>query len=402
MKTVNSDALLRDEWNTFFARCEVKRPDPVNPAYQPSNSQTLTLHEHQVRAVLKAVNSNKAAGPDGMLQIVITYRSEVLKCPVPSQSNSEQKTNVPLEGQDSLSLAQQDRRSPTGGAGVLENVEDQMFRSVEGQAASDEEEEKWIGDQQTQMAEVKKLLARFPCCNSGCDDTMLKHLWSSFGNPSSCGHENSVVELIQQLSKLKDDFQMKRQEEKALETNMEEVIHKDSFGTKLANSPSVATKDPLLGEIHQNAEESELMKMEFQMLETERVRLSLVEEKLLDVLQLLQQLRDLNISKRTLGKILLNTLESCCDSQHGKPPIAEVLDALYHELLPANSPEASPLRKHQDISLCQALGYLLLSNNTYVVAAAVVFPISPCVKSFKMQNHGGFCHLCNDPMQEME
>lgn len=42
-----------------------------------------------------------------------------------------------------------------------------MFRSVEGQAASDEEEEKWIGDQQSQMAEVKKLLARFPCCNSG-------------------------------------------------------------------------------------------------------------------------------------------------------------------------------------------------------------------------------------------
>ncbi|ETE64969.1 Coiled-coil domain-containing protein 48, partial [Ophiophagus hannah] len=226
--------------------------------------------------------------------------SEVLKCPVPSQSNSEQKTNVPLEGQDSLSLTQQDRRSPTGGAGVLENVEDQMFRSVEGQAASDEEEEKWIGDHQSQMAEVKKLLARFPCCNSGCDDTTLKQLRSSFGNPSSCGHENSLVELAQQLSKLKEDFEMKGQEEKALETDMEE------------------TKGPLLGEIQQKAEESELMKMEFQMLETERVRLSLVEEKLLNVLQLLQQLRDLNISKRTLGKILLNTLESCCDSQHDK------------------------------------------------------------------------------------
>lgn len=46
-------------------------------------------------------------------------------------------------------------------------VEDQMFRSVEGQAASDEEEEKWIGDQPSQMAEVKELLARFPCSNSG-------------------------------------------------------------------------------------------------------------------------------------------------------------------------------------------------------------------------------------------
>ncbi|XP_026532105.1 EF-hand and coiled-coil domain-containing protein 1 [Pseudonaja textilis] len=95
------------------------------------------------------------------------------------------------------------------------------------------------------------------------------------------------------------------------------------------------------------------MKMEFQMLETERVRLSLVEEKLLDVLQLLQQLRDLNISKRTLGKILLNTLESCCDSQHGKPPIVEVLDALYHELAACKLTGSRSLEKtpgHQSLS----------------------------------------------------
>lgn len=52
-------------------------------------------------------------------------------------------------------------------------------------------------------------------------------------------------------------------------------------------------KGPLPGELQQKAEEAELLKMELQMLETERVRLSLVEEKLMDVLQLLQQLRDL-------------------------------------------------------------------------------------------------------------
>lgn len=46
-------------------------------------------------------------------------------------------------------------------------------------------------------------------------------------------------------------------------------------------------------ELQQKAEETELLQMELQMLETERVRLSLVEEKLEDVLQLLQQLRDL-------------------------------------------------------------------------------------------------------------
>lgn len=46
-------------------------------------------------------------------------------------------------------------------------------------------------------------------------------------------------------------------------------------------------------ELQQKAEETELLQMELQMLETERVRLSLVEEKLVDILQLLQQLRDL-------------------------------------------------------------------------------------------------------------
>lgn len=46
-------------------------------------------------------------------------------------------------------------------------------------------------------------------------------------------------------------------------------------------------------ELQQKSEETELLQMELQMLETERVRLSLVEEKLVDILQLLQQLRDL-------------------------------------------------------------------------------------------------------------
>lgn len=55
----------------------------------------------------------------------------------------------------------------------------------------------------------------------------------------------------------------------------------------------VQMKGPSLGELQQKVEETELLKMELQMLETERVRLSLVEEKLMDVLQLLQQLRDL-------------------------------------------------------------------------------------------------------------
>ncbi|NWW94038.1 EFCC1 protein, partial [Rhynochetos jubatus] len=100
-------------------------------------------------------------------------------------------------------------------------------------------------------------------------------------------------------------------------------------------------------ELQQKVEETELLKMELQMLETERVRLSLVEEKLVDVLQLLQQLRDLNISKRALGKILLSTLESCCDPQPGKAHLFEVLDTLYHELSACELLHSQPLEQAQ-------------------------------------------------------
>ncbi|NXK95651.1 EFCC1 protein, partial [Formicarius rufipectus] len=103
-------------------------------------------------------------------------------------------------------------------------------------------------------------------------------------------------------------------------------------------------------ELQQKVEETELLKMELQMLETERVRLSLVEEKLVDVLQLLQQLRDLNISKRALGKILLSTLgtlESCRDPQPGKAHLFEVLDTLQQELMACELLHQEPVDQGQ-------------------------------------------------------
>lgn len=46
----------------------------------------------------------------------------------------------------------------------VHTVEEQLFRSVEGQAASDEEEERWTGEQQRQVDEVKRILTRLSCC----------------------------------------------------------------------------------------------------------------------------------------------------------------------------------------------------------------------------------------------
>lgn len=52
-------------------------------------------------------------------------------------------------------------------------------------------------------------------------------------------------------------------------------------------------QDPFSQAELQQRVETEHLKLELQMVETERVRLSLLEEKLVDVLQLLQRLRDL-------------------------------------------------------------------------------------------------------------
>nr|XP_048715542.1 EF-hand and coiled-coil domain-containing protein 1 isoform X2 [Caretta caretta] len=211
------------------------------------------------------------------------YRSEVLKLQLPSRGSTKQKEGAALlDGRHCLSAVQLDRSSPTGGAGMSENVEDQMFRSVEGQAASDEEEEKWIGDQQSQVAELKKLLDRVPCCGSGCDDKIVKKLMSYFGSTNNDDHENTTVELAERITKLTEQLEMKGNEVKKLETNMKE-----------------------------------------------------------------------SISKRALGKILLSTLESCRDPQHGKAHILEVLDTLYHELAACELLQSKPLenaQSHQSLS----------------------------------------------------
>ncbi|XP_029907775.1 EF-hand and coiled-coil domain-containing protein 1 [Myripristis murdjan] len=244
---------------------------------------------------------------------LLYYRSEVSKLQLPSSTRAElQPRGSGRPGQRCCLDSQHDRRSPTGRAETTpDKMEEQLFRSVEGQAASDEEEDKWTGDQQRQVDEVKRILTRLSCCGERCDDKAFKKLMSNFGSSRSEESRSAVMELLERVTRLNKQLELK---ESQAEIDMDQM------------------RDSLVQELQQKAEETELLQMELQMLETERVRLSLVEEKLLDVLQLLQQLRDLNVSRRSLGKILLSTLESCSDPQHGKAHILEVLNALYHEL----------------------------------------------------------------------
>ncbi|XP_005726746.1 EF-hand and coiled-coil domain-containing protein 1 [Pundamilia nyererei] len=244
---------------------------------------------------------------------LLYYRSEVSKLQLPGSTSAEQQLSVSSRpGQRCCLDTQHDRCSPTGCAVTTpDKMEEQLFRSVEGQAASDEEDDKWTGDQQRQVDEVKRILARLSCCGERCEDKAFKKLMSNFGSSRSEESCSAVLELLERVTRLHKQLELK---ESQAEINMDQM------------------KDSLMQELQQKAEETELLQMELQMLETERVRLSLVEEKLVDILQLLQQLRDLNVSRRSLGKILLSTLESCSDPQHGKAHILEVLNALYHEL----------------------------------------------------------------------
>ncbi|XP_066553892.1 EF-hand and coiled-coil domain-containing protein 1 [Amia ocellicauda] len=260
---------------------------------------------------------------------LIYYRSEVSKLQLLSNSPVEQKhSGAGQRARRCCLTTQQDRQSPTGHAEpVPDNVEEQLFRSVEGQAASDEEEEKWTGEQQSQVDEVKRILTRLSCCGDRCDDKTVKKLLSHFGGSTNEESRSAVVELLEKVTKLTKQLEIKEIQAKKAEMDMDQI------------------KDSLVTELRQKAEETELLQMELQMLETERVRLSLVEEKLMDVLQLLQQLRDLNVSRRSLGKILLSTLESCSDPLHGKAHILEVLNALYHELAACELLSNSPLER---------------------------------------------------------
>ncbi|XP_040215289.1 EF-hand and coiled-coil domain-containing protein 1 isoform X2 [Rana temporaria] len=194
----------------------------------------------------------------------------------------------------------------------MHNVQsdDQLFRSVEGQAASDEEEDRRIGET---AAEVQQILSNVSCCASGCEDRRIRTFLCDIRSDGS-NYKNMLVLWVKKVAKMTEELAVKEQEMKDLETLMEEM------------------KTPFTEELERKSEEIELMRIDLQMLETERVRLSLIEEKLLDVLQLLQQLRDLEISQQELGRVLLNTLEICREPQQGKEHIYEVLDTLRHEL----------------------------------------------------------------------
>ncbi|XP_072928248.1 EF-hand and coiled-coil domain-containing protein 1 [Hemitrygon akajei] len=334
----SQDALLKlEECNDHLKKEQLQMRKRVEEARQALLGSLEKVKELETRAKQVPLLQRNIVQLESELQY---YRTEVMKFQFQHSNPPEGRPPPALYEWKGCLPVHQERRSPTGDIETSAyNIEEQMFRSVEGQAASDEEDEKWTEDQKTQVKELKKLLNRLCCCGNGCDDKTVRKLLSEFGNIRCEESNNAVWELVEKVAKLKEQLELKEYETQRMETDIDQL------------------KGSLLCELQRKVDETELLQMELQMLETERVRLSLIEEKLMDVLQLLQQLRDLNVSRRSLGKILLSTLESCSDPQHGKTHILEVLNALYHELTACELLSGKSLEKVQSH---QSLGNPLL------------------------------------------
>ncbi|XP_014833079.1 PREDICTED: EF-hand and coiled-coil domain-containing protein 1 [Poecilia mexicana] len=143
------------------------------------------------------------------------YRSEMSRLQPASSAGAEQRP--------CCQNLQHDRRSPTGRAVTTPDkmpVEEQLFRSVEGQAASDEEEDKRAGDQQRQVEEVKRILTRLSCCGGRCGDEALEKLMFCFGSSRSEECHSAVMELLERVTRLHKELKLK---ESRAEMNMDQV-----------------------------------------------------------------------------------------------------------------------------------------------------------------------------------
>ncbi|XP_050978117.1 EF-hand and coiled-coil domain-containing protein 1 [Labeo rohita] len=154
--------------------------------------------------------------------------------------------------------------------------EEDLQRSVEGRAASDEEEEeRGMDEGQCCHLEVKRLINRLHSCAKGCQKAAICN-W-----------------LVSQSKETTARVWIPQADEKG----------------------------------------NEVGKMKQKELESLRVYHSLLEERLTDTLTLLLQIPHKRVSRRILGKILINTLDLCTRKSRDCTPVVQVVDTLCRQLL---------------------------------------------------------------------
>ncbi|XP_048029256.1 EF-hand and coiled-coil domain-containing protein 1 isoform X2 [Megalobrama amblycephala] len=163
---------------------------------------------------------------------------------------------------------------------ALMRREEGLQRSVEGRAASDEEEEeRGMDEGQCCHLEVKRLINRLHSCAKGCQKAAICN-W-------------------------------------------------------LVSQSSARSKEPKGRVWIPQAEErgNETEKMKQKEVDSLRAHHSLLEERLTDALSLLLQIPHKRVSRRILGKILINTLDLCTRKSHDCTPVFQVVDTLCQQLL---------------------------------------------------------------------
>lgn len=139
------------------------------------------------------------------------------------------------------------------------SVEEQLFRSVEGQAASDEEEERWTSDQQRQVDEIKTILTRLSCCGDRyirpldkwmlfliqktihphththiavsfpvlrCDERALKRLLSHCGESRAEESYTAVLELLDRVTRLHKQLDLRESQARRDHHDPEQVHYR--------------------------------------------------------------------------------------------------------------------------------------------------------------------------------
>ncbi|XP_036415449.1 EF-hand and coiled-coil domain-containing protein 1 isoform X3 [Colossoma macropomum] len=199
---------------------------------------------------------------------------------------------VSCEQRPEASVESAPRVLPTGrDETFIRGAEEGLQRAVEGRAASDEEEEEEErGEEEGQccMLEVKRLINRLHNCSKGCQKTAVCHLLLSqnstgrYTEPCGCSGSREAK-----------DVQMKQEEVDSLSLEVQMV----------------------------------------KTVQTERVSLSLLEGKHTDTLSVLLQLREKRVTRRALGKILLDTLDLCSRKAQDPTPVFQVVDTLCEQLV---------------------------------------------------------------------
>ncbi|XP_041809608.1 EF-hand and coiled-coil domain-containing protein 1 isoform X2 [Chelmon rostratus] len=158
-----------------------------------------------------------------------------------------------------------------------------LQRAVEGRAASDEEEEdrEMREEGQCGLAEAKKHVSRLHGCGKGCQNHVVPQL------PSQSHPYDKSLSSAFKDSRGRCSWEGQNQEQP-----------EGSRGSEKEKRP-------------ENVEDKTGLE------EKGQTRLSLLEEKLTDALTLLLQLRSKNVSRRALGKIVMDTLDMCSRSGDG-------------------------------------------------------------------------------------